>query len=114
MTKEQAGGSVSSVRWLTDDMIQLSLNQQSARVYASPLKPVEEGFRDDEVRVGDTAMLVGQYVIIAEADEYSNDPEAGYLMTNYLRVTSIEDEVRTKRGANRARQSDSRVICCFR
>ena len=106
--------SVSSVRWLTDDMIELSLNQQSARIYASPLKPVEEGFRDDEVRVGDIAMLVGQYVIIAEADEYSNDPEAGYLMTNYLRVTNIEDEVRTKRGANRARKSDFRVTCCFR
>ena len=111
---EGKSSTISSVRWLTDDIIELSLYQQSTRIYASPLKPVEEGFREDEVRVGDTAMLVGQYMIIAEADEHSGDGEAGFLMTNYLRVTNMEEEVRTRRGANRARQTESQMLCCFR
>ena len=41
--------SVNNVHWLNDDIIELSLNQQLAKVYATPLKPVEEAYRDDEV-----------------------------------------------------------------
>ena len=106
--------SVNDVKWLNDDIIELSLNQQSARVYATPLKPVEEAYRDDEVQIGDTAILVGKYIILAETDGFSGDPGAGYLMTNYLRVTTVEEELRTRRGANRRQTAASRLTCTFR
>ncbi|KAL2040411.1 hypothetical protein N7G274_006854 [Stereocaulon virgatum] len=44
---EGKSSTISSIRWLTDDIIEL-LYQQSARIYTSPLKPVEEGFREVE------------------------------------------------------------------
>ena len=105
--------SVNDVHWLNEDIIELSLNQQSAKVYATPLKPVEEVYRDDEVQKGDTAILVGKYIIIAVTDGFSSDPSAGYLMTNYLRVTAVEEELRSRRGANRG-QTTSSLACTFR
>ena len=106
--------SVNNVNWLNDDIIELSLNQQLAKVYATPLKPVEEAYRDDEVRIGDTAILVGKYIILAETDGFSSDPGAGYIMTNYLRVTAVDEEQRSRRGANRRQTTESRLTCTFR
>jgi len=78
-------------QWLTDDVIELSLLQQPSKLFVPPLRPVPEGFRDDEVRVIDIAMLVGQYVAIGEWDESSEDPNDAFIMTNYLKVVSREE-----------------------
>ena len=104
---------VNDVNWLNEDIIELSLKDQSAKVYATPLKPVEEAYREDEVRIGDTAILVGKYIILAETDGDCSDPGAGYLMTNYLRVTAVEEQLRSRRGANR-RQTASHLTWTFR
>ena len=105
--------SVNDVNWLNEDIIELSLNQQSAKVYATPLKPVEEAYRHDEVQIGDIAILVGKYIIIAVTEGFSSDPGAGYLMNNYLRVTAVEEQLRSRRGANR-RQTAPLLTCTFR
>ena len=104
---------VGSVRWLSDDAVELSLQGQTTRIYAAPLRPVEEAFRNDEVCEGDIAVLAGQFIIIAE-QEVAEDPESEYIMTNYLRATSIEEDTRSRRGANRAKKLDTRVTCQFR
>ena len=111
---EGKASSVSDVKWLTDNVIELSLSTQSAKVYATPLEPIDEGCRDDEVRVDDIVMLLGQYVIIAEEDEYSSDPNEAFIMTNYLKVTSIEEQTRTRRGRNRKPQSETMSCYTFR
>jgi len=80
----------------------------------TPIRPVEEGFRDDEAAVGDIAILAGQYIIIAVVDEPIADGDRGYVMTNYLRVTRVEEVNRTRHGANQQRHSEALIECCFR
>ena len=105
---------VGGVKWLTSEVIELSLYQQPSKVFVTPLKPVPEGHRDDEVRVGDIAMFVGQYVAIGEGDEDSSGANAAFSMINYLRVVSMEEENQSRRGKNRVQESDAKVECCFK
>ena len=105
---------VGGVQWLTGEVIELSLHQQPSKLFVTPLKPVPEGYRDDEVRVGDIAMLLGQYVAIGERDEDSYGPNPAFSMTNYLRIVSMEEQNQSRRGKNRIQDSDAKVECCFK
>ena len=107
-------GLVNNVRWLKDDLVELSLSCHEGRVFVTPLRYVEEGYRQDEVQQGDVAILAGRYVIIAENESRERERNLGLFMTNYLKITSIEEQKRTRRGENRARQSDAIRTCCFR
>ena len=107
---------IGNVRWLTGEVIELSLHlyQQPSKLFVTPLKPVPEGYRDDEVRIGDIAMLLGQYVAIGERDEESSIPNAALSMINCLRIVSMEERNQSRRGKNRMQESNAHVTCCFK
>ena len=111
---EAMKSTVGGVRWLTGEVIELSLDQQPFKLFVTPLKPVPEGYRDDEVRVGDIAMLLGQYAAIGERDRDSSGPNAAFSMINYLRIVSMEEQNQSRRGRNRIQESDGKVECCFK
>ncbi|KAL9607950.1 MAG: hypothetical protein Q9167_007188 [Letrouitia subvulpina] len=106
---------VADVKWLSDEVIELTLRNQPSKIFATPLKPVPEGYRHDEIRINDVVSLMGQYVAISEPDE---DPrgERGLplIMTNYLRITGTEEQNRSRRGMNRGQHLEARVVQCFR
>ncbi len=111
---EAKRSSIRGVKWLTGDLIELSLYQEPSKLFVTPLKSVPEGHRDDEVRVGDIAMLLGQYVAIGERDEDSSGPNVPFSMTNYLRIVSMEEQNQSRRGKNRIQESDAKVVCYFK
>ena len=107
---------VSKVSWLSEVNIEVSLSGHAIKYFVTPLQPVEEGCRGDEVQVDDIAILAGRYMIIAVIPEnynYSNASE-GLLMTNYLRVTNVEDQNRTRRGQNRRTEANATVLNVLR
>ena len=109
---EAIRSTIIEARWLTDKLIELSLSHPRPKIFATPLKFVPEGHRDDEVRIGDVAVLVGQYVIIGEVDEeHGGSPLS---MTNYLRIVSIEEQNLSRRSKNRAAELETQTTSCFR
>ena len=108
--------SVTNVTWLSDVDIEVSLEGLAVKYFVTPLQPVEECVRGDEVQVGDIGILAGQYLIIAEMlDDVEDDETSECLsMTNNLSVTSMEKQNGTRRRANRAKQPDSKALCVFR
>jgi hypothetical protein len=98
---------VDAVHWLSEDQAELTF-KSGMKVIVSPLEFVDEGERADEIREGDSVMFAGQYLIVAEierASPYSQNGNPAYLMTNYLKIVSVEDEgqyVSSRRGRNRA------------
>ena len=103
---------VGGVRWLTAKVIELSFVQQRPKIFVTTLKPIAEGHRADEVRAGDIATLVGHYVAIGEKDgEHASGP---LIMTNYLKIVSVEEQSQSRRGKNREGESESKTRCCFR
>lgn len=111
---ETIKATIGGVNWLTGELIELVINQQPSRFFVTPLKTVLEGHRDDEVRVGDIAMLLGQYVAIAERYEDSSGPKAAFSMINCLRIVSLEEQNQSRRGKNRIQEFDAKVECCFK
>ncbi|KAL8937938.1 MAG: hypothetical protein Q9211_003437 [Gyalolechia sp. 1 TL-2023] len=106
---------VTNIRWLSDEVIELSLQNQSSKMFVSPLKPVPEGYRDDEIRVNDIISLVGQYIAVGEPDDSDRqEPCPLLIMTNYLRITGMEEQNRSRRGMNRGRHMEEKVLQCFR
>ena len=101
---------VTAVIWLSESLVEIGLQGHQAKYTVAPLQAVEEGWRDDEIRKGDLAILVGSYLVLAVPNE---DPQAhGVLMTNYLRIVSEEAFNRTRRGMNR--QAGGQVACVTR
>ena len=105
---------VNSIRWLKDDLIELSLSSHEGRVFVTPLRYVEEDDRQDEVQQGDIVVLAGRFVIIAEDGSRGGESNSELFMTNYLKIMGMEEQKRTRRGGNRARQSDAVRTCRFR
>ena len=105
---------VSQITWLSSSVIELYFEHGSSRVYATPLEPVPEGYRNDEVGVGDIAIFVGRYLVIGIEDEASSKPNEGLVMTNYLKVTSVEEQNHTRRGMNRGVRTEMHSVCTFR
>lgn len=92
---------IDGVKWLTGEVIELPLHQQPSKLFVTPLKRVSEVHRDDEFRLRDIAMLLGQYVAIGEWDEDSSGSDAPFSMTNYVRIVSVEEQNQSRRGKNR-------------
>lgn len=111
---EATGSIIRNVKWLTAELLELSLDREPSKVFVTPLQPVPEGYRDDEARVGDTAVLVGHYVAIGERSEDSYGPNPVFTMTNYLRFMSMEKEAQSRRGKNRAQESDRKLVWRFK
>jgi len=107
---------VSKATWLSDMNIEVSFFDHALRYFVTPLEPVAEGERGDEIQEGDIAILAGRYLIIAEVPENSHrdSSDVQCIMTNYLRVTNVEEQNSTRRGRNRLKQPDSKVRSVFR
>lgn len=106
---------ISGVNWLMSGIIELSLQQQPSKLFVTPLKPVPEAFRKDEVQVNDIAVLLGQYVAIGDWKEAKSfGPNAPFSMTNYLKIVDMEEHNQSRRGMNRIQESDAKVLCSFK
>ena len=93
-------------------LIEVSLAQHASKYLVTPLQPAEETMGiDEEVQVGDIAILAGQYLIIAEPREGHQD--WGYIMINYFKIQSVEEMDRTGRGRNRNQQVEALVPSIF-
>jgi hypothetical protein len=114
MHLEAKRSQIQQVRWLSDINIEVTLVGHNAKYYVTPLKPVLETEQADEIRQGDIAILAGQYMILAEPDEEAEGEAPPLFMSNYLRVTSVEEINITRRGRNRAQQASSNVVSLFR
>lgn len=66
--------------------------------FVGPLKPVSEKEQGEEVRVGDHALLVGKYIIIAAP--HTEDANLPYLLLNWLEVQEEFSEESRRRGRN--------------
>jgi hypothetical protein len=132
---------VSAVNWMSDVLIEVLLHGIPTRFFVSPLERVEEGLRDDEVQVGDSVILVGQYIVIAvpatangdTGEEFYHSANAAahhrgggaapthgrgeeeerYIMTNWLWITDMEEIGRTRRGMNRGGRQEVMMPMVF-
>jgi hypothetical protein len=103
---------VASATWTRDDMIEVMLHQHPSKFFVAPLKPVNEIGRADEIQVGDIAVLAGHYMIIAVRGEGAS--HWGYVMTNYLRINSVDAGAsQTRRGRNRRAQMEPPSTAVF-
>ena len=105
---------ITGVKWLTHEVVELSLSQRPSKLVVTPLKSVPEGYRNDEVQVGDIAVLLGQYVAIGERVQENPEPNAAFSMTNYLKIVSVEEQNQSRRGKNRSQDSNAIGTCYFR
>jgi hypothetical protein len=102
---------ISRVAWLSAVDIEVCLEGRPIKYIVTPLQPVEESVRDDEIRVGDIGLLCGQYLVIAEPLE--GGEEGQFTMMNYLRVTSMEEQTSSRRRVNRTKPPEAKVLSLF-
>jgi hypothetical protein len=50
---------VKKVTWLSDADVEIELEGRAVKYFVTPLQPVDEGVRDDEICAGDIAILAG-------------------------------------------------------
>lgn len=112
-------GSIREVRWFSDrKIIEVTIESeertiQETKFFVSPLEEVEPGMEDDQVRsAGDTAILCGQYMVIAgsDPDEVSNEeyPD-GLFCDSFLKIMSIEEPTQSDRGGKRRQAAAKRM-----
>ena len=92
---------IKGVKWLTSELIELSLSRQPSKVIALPLKPVPEGYRSDEANVDDIVAFLGRYLAIGERTVGSvglGGNVGEFSMINYLEIISMEEEIFSRRG----------------
>jgi hypothetical protein len=109
---------VTRVSWVTDSLIEVTLEHIPSKFMVTPLQNVEEGARNDEVQRGDVVILAGHYLIVAVPDQEGNGrgpgTGGGLIMTNFLKVQSAEEQNFSRRGANRATRTERRIHSVFR
>ena len=100
---------VTYVTWLAENIVEVSLERSPSKYLLTPLAPADEGDRAEEIRVDDIVVLAGQYMIVAAPNDSFHSPDPPLIMTNYLRLTSIEEPYRTRRGRNRVQPVTSMI-----
>ena len=107
---------VTARHWLNDEIIELKLTPGELKLFVSPLELVPEGYRDDEVKIGDIGFLVGHFLAIAERDVTQSRADAPLIMTNYLKIMGQEMVKVGRRGQNRgqAQEAPSHTIQTFK
>ena len=100
--------------WLSDDIIEVTLEGVPSKYHVTPLQHVEEGVRNDEIQAGDTAILAGNYMIIVVPSDDRNPQLLDYIMTNYLKVRSLEEQNFSRRGIHRSKGKETRLQCVIR
>lgn len=93
---------VEKVAWISDSIAELQFYGQPTKYFVSPLVPVAEDERWEEVKQNDHAVLVGQYVAVVEAGE-AGEGQPPEVMTNWLKITGVEQQFASRREANRRR-----------
>ena len=103
---------VTNVFWRQRDIVEISLEGHTAKYLAKPLN-VDDFKKADEVQEGDHAALVGQYLMLAVRAEKPG--VHAFLMTNYMRITGMEEEesVRSRSGANRTQPLNEQQEMCI-
>jgi hypothetical protein len=91
---------VGDVVWISDDILEISFHNIPAKYFVSPLKTVLEGERFDEIRARDEVLLLGQYIMVVEADEGGLG-----VATNWLKIIEVEQGVFSRRGMNRKKEA---------
>lgn len=96
---------VKTLVWRTNELADVMLDRSVLRYTVRPLKLVNEIGRIDEIQVGDKVLLVGHYMVVAMEEEH---PQGGpcWSMTNWLRVVGVEEGLTSRRGRNRAQNSE--------
>jgi len=106
---------VSAAKWISDGtQIEVTLDGIEARYFVAPLKQVLETQRQDQINVGDTALLIGQYLVVASPAEGVHDGQAEFYMENWLRIVNSEVQVTAVRGRNRRAPEQTNVVSRFR
>jgi len=101
---------VDNVHWLSEDQADVTFGS-GLKVIVSPLEFVNEVERVEEICPGDSVILAGQYVIVGEverASAYDQNGTRAYLMTNYLKIISVDrgENAPKRRGRNQKEESD--------
>ena len=104
---------VQHVQWISEANIAVTLQGHESKYYVTSLQPVLESQRADEIKSGDIALLAGKYMILADADDGDGEDLPLY-MSNYLKITSVEEISIKRRGRNRAQQANPSVETLFR
>jgi len=103
---------VRSLEWLLDpdNLCEVTLENNSSKFVVSPLCPVTEIQRYDEIQTGDVVLLVGHFLVVAE-----DVPGSGFhSMTNYLKIRDVQKSLTaTRRGMNRRQQTQDKVETVF-
>jgi len=114
---------IRTVIWASPDVAEVMLSDHNTTYFVSPLSRVDEIYENDQVRVGDIAVLVGYYLVVAEQVQDRSQEDMLY-MTNCLRITTVvEEPVKSLRGIRRQPQQsirgarrgvgDAKVPCRF-
>jgi len=101
---------VDAVNWLSEDQADITFGS-GLKVIVSPLEFVNEVERGEEICPGDSVILAGHYVIVAEVERtppYGQNGTRAYLMTNYLKIISVDEgqNIPVRRGKNREQGSE--------
>lgn len=108
---------VATVKWLSNISAEVTLEGRPTKYLVSSLQPVDQTTRDDEICEGDVAVLAGKYMIVAEPVEglaLAIGDITEFLMMNYMRVTSVEEQNSSRRRMNRTKPPSSKVLSLFR
>jgi hypothetical protein len=73
---------VEHVRWITDAIIEIRFYGISANYLLSPLAPVAERERADEIRPNNATILLGQYIVVVEPGEEGQSSQNREAVTN--------------------------------
>ena len=111
---EAKSATIQDVKWLTGELIELSLTSHPSRIFVTPLQAVPEGYRKDEVQVGETVVFLGHYVAVGEKDEFYSRSDTALTMINYLRIVSVEDQSQSRRRRNRTQEFDDSSVTYFK
>jgi hypothetical protein len=113
---------IRTLTWISPDVAEVTLADHGTTYFVAPLTPVAEIYADDQIRIGDVAVLIGYYLAIAEP-VHERSQEDMLFMMNCLRITStVEEKLPTLRGQHRQQtalrdvnrgRTDSRIPCKF-
>ena len=101
---------IQQVRWLSEINVEVTLVGYNSKYYVTPLQPVLETQRADEIRRGRFAILAGQYMILAEPHEEAEGKFSPLFMSNYLRITSVEEITITRHGGKRVQHANGGIL----
>jgi hypothetical protein len=92
---------VKTLNWISPEIAEVMLNDHPTTYFVSPLIQVDELSQHDQITIGDIAILMGHYLVIAEQVQ-ERSQEDMLFMTNCLRITTVvEKDAETMRGGLR-------------